>query len=622
MQNGSNRRLANVKTRKETGLDYVMLKMDIISPFGKKKVKEIRPFFPGDEDALRSELNRVEDMIAFIVRYPRLKDKIQEIFMEVKDSTNTIERSAGNVLSVVEIFEIKSLLLQMRQLLKLTRDKEQGDYDTACGCVEEFRESRGEETVDESEPVSDAGTALNREEAAGRGDATEADDSGGGDVVSGGEDVNVPQEYFLEDTEELLDILDPRGDRMNTFYIYDEFSEILASYRKKKRECELEIRRAQKKSRENLRKEHGVQLTPKFDIVVARSHPDFEKIEKLGELEEVDRDYMSVTFKLKPNEEVFKHTADMEDLNEKIEAEEERITEILSRKISGYRDVLLRNCETMGALEFALARGRYAIKSRLVKPEIAEEHVLEFENGRNLQVEEILKSKGKEYCPVSLSLKDGVTCITGANMGGKTISLKLSGQVAILAQYGFFVPAEKARVGLSNYMQILIGDSQSVERGLSSFGSEMEELKEIFDHGTERSVILIDEIASGTNPVEGLALTKSIVDYLMSKPYISLITTHFETVTEARGVINMQVRGLADADFALLDREIKYAKRRDRINIISKYMDYRLCRVEENGEVPKDALNIAKMLGISTEIIDGAKKYIYKEKKDEKQIKS
>ena len=247
---------------------------------------------------------------------------------------------------------------------------------------------------------------------------------------------------------------------------------------------------------------------------------------------------------------------------------------------------------------------------------------MEFKNGRNLQVEEILKSKGKEYCPISLSLKDGVTCITGANMGGKTISLKLAGQIAIMTQYGFFVPAEEAAVGLSNYMQILIGDSQSVERGLSSFGSEMEELKEILDHGMDRSVILIDEIASGTNPVEGLALTKAIVDYLMSKPYISLITTHFETVTEAEGVINMQVRGLADADFTLLDREIKYAKRRDRINIISKYMDYRLCRVEKNGEVPKDALNIAKMLGIGTEIIDGAKKYIYKEKKDEKQIKS
>ncbi len=71
----------------------------------------------------------------------------------------------------------------------------------------------------------------------------------------------------------------------------------------------------------------------------------------------------------------------------------------------------------------------------------------------------------------------------------------------------------------------------------------MEELKEILDHGQDRSLILIDEIASGTNPTEGTALTKSLVDYLIEKPYISLITTHFETVTEREGVVNMQVRG-------------------------------------------------------------------------------
>jgi DNA mismatch repair ATPase MutS len=211
---------------------------------------------------------------------------------------------------------------------------------------------------------------------------------------------------------------------------------------------------------------------------------------------------------------------------------------------------------------------------------------------------------------VSISLADGVTCITGANMGGKTISLKLSGLVPMLAQYGFFVPCEKARIGLSNYVQILIGDSQSVERGLSSFGSEMEELKEILDNSQDRSLILIDEIASGTNPVEGLALTRSLVDYLMEKPYITLITTHFEAVTEAPAVKNMQVRGLADVDFTKLDGELRYANRKERINIIAKYMDYRLYTVGENREIPKDALNIAKMLGISKEIIDGAKKYI------------
>lgn len=80
----------------------------------------------------------------------------------------------------------------------------------------------------------------------------------------------------------------------------------------------------------------------------------------------------------------------------------------------------------MGALDLALARAIYSIKHDLVKPEITDEHIVEFEDGRNLQVEDIIKAKGKEYCPVSLALKDGVTLITGANMGGKTISLKLA----------------------------------------------------------------------------------------------------------------------------------------------------------------------------------------------------
>ena len=138
----------------------------------------------------------------------------------------------------------------------------------------------------------------------------------------------------------------------------------------------------------------------------------------------------------------------------------------------------------------------------------------------------------------------------------------------------------------------------------------MEELKEILDKGQDRSLILIDEIASGTNPTEGTALTKSLVDYLIEKPYISLITTHFESVTGREGVVNMQVRGLADCNFASLKSEIQRANRRGRINIISKYMDYRLCRVENETQVPKDALRIAAMLGLDKAIIEGAKKYI------------
>ena len=105
-------------------------------------------------------------------------------------------------------------------------------------------------------------------------------------------------------------------------------------------------------------------------------------------------------------------------------------------------------------------------------------------------------------------------------------------------------------------------------------------------------------------------MTRSLVEYLKQKPYITLITTHFEAVTEADGVKNMQVRGLSDVDFRKLDSELRYANRKERINIISKYMDYRLYTIEQQGQIPKDALNIAKMLGINKEIIDGAQKYI------------
>ena len=586
MIQGKNRRLANVKTRRETGLDYVMFSLDLNTPFGKKQLKEVRPYYPGEEAELRDELDRVEQMIAFVKQNQILTDKIQEVFMEVKDATLTIERSGSVTLSTVELFEIKTLLLQMRQLRKLTMEHEIGDYQSAhCCCAAE------------TSADSDASEARAADVPAARAEGEAAVDT-------------VPQEYFLADTEDLLDELDPRRDRMNTFYIYNEFSPKLDAYRTKKKEYEQQIRREQKQAREELRKKYGVQLTPKFDIVVAKSHPDFEMIQSLEELEMTDQDYMSVTLQLKPTEKIYEFVQAAEELNAEIEQEEERVREMLSRKIAEKEAVLLENCEKMGALDLALARAIYAMKHDLTKPEIVEDHVISFEDGRNLQVEDIIREKGKTFCPISLSLADGVTMITGANMGGKTISLKLAGQIPILAQYGFFVPAKHAKIGLSNYMQILIGDSQSVERGLSSFGSEMEELKEILDKGQERSLILIDEIASGTNPTEGTALTKSLVDYLIEKPYISLITTHFESVTERKDIVNMQVRGLADCNFTLLNREIQHANRRDRINIISKYMDYRLYRVDSEAQVPKEALSIAAMLGINKEIIEGAKKYM------------
>lgn len=138
MKQGKNRRLANVKTRRETGLDYIMFNLDLNTPFGKKQLKEIQAYYPGEEEELRQELNRVDRMIEFVKQNQVLTDKIQEVFMEVKDPSLTVQRSGSVTLSTVELYEVKSLLLQMRQLRKLTIEHEIGDY-KGSHCISECK---------------------------------------------------------------------------------------------------------------------------------------------------------------------------------------------------------------------------------------------------------------------------------------------------------------------------------------------------------------------------------------------------------------------------------------------------------------------------------------------------
>ena len=154
---GSNRRLANVKTRREVGLDYVMQSIDLNTPFGKNQLKEIKPYYPGQEEELNAEFDKMEQMVQFVQENAKFVEQIQELFMEIKDVTYSIERAQNQALSVVEIYEIKSLLLSMRRLRQLSMKDE---------------------------------TLL------------------------------IPAEFLLEDTTDLLDVLDPRRDRINTFYIY------------------------------------------------------------------------------------------------------------------------------------------------------------------------------------------------------------------------------------------------------------------------------------------------------------------------------------------------------------------------------------------------------------------
>ena len=165
-------------------------------------------------------------------------------------------------------------------------------------------------------------------------------------------------------------------------------------------------------------------------------------------------------------------------------------------------------------------------------------------------------------------------------------------------------------IGLSQFIKTSIGDLQSTDQGLSTFGGEIKLISNAIEKANEKGLILIDELARGTNPEEGYAISKALVQYLKDKKSITLITTHYDNIGNTEGVVHLQVIGLSNVDFNKLDMEIK-ENLEDEINIINKYMDYRLKIIDENTtDVPRDAINIAKIMGLKEEIIEMAEKNI------------
>jgi DNA mismatch repair ATPase MutS len=170
-----------------------------------------------------------------------------------------------------------------------------------------------------------------------------------------------------------------------------------------------------------------------------------------------------------------------------------------------------------------------------------------------------------------------------------------------MAQYGLLVPADYMETGLYDLILISAGDEQSVDLGLSTFGAELKSIKEAIEKSVNKGLILVDELARGTNPHEGYAISSAIIDYLMNKPSITIITTHYDGLAK-KEIKHLQVKGL---------RNIEFDKIKDP-DTIARYMDYTLIEIEDNSSVPRDAINISRLMGIPEEIIQKAEQILKK----------
>ncbi|MDD3654431.1 MAG: endonuclease MutS2 [Desulfotomaculaceae bacterium] len=214
------------------------------------------------------------------------------------------------------------------------------------------------------------------------------------------------------------------------------------------------------------------------------------------------------------------------ELRRLIAAEKQEVAKILaglSAQVAQHAEALKISLETLGDLDFIMARARYSQKLHALAPVFEGEANLNIRLGRHPLLQ-------GDVVPVDLRLgkEFDTLVITGPNTGGKTVTLKTAGLLVLMAQSGMHLPAEEgSRLGIFKQVFTDIGDEQSIEQSLSTFSSHMSNIVEIVSKAGRDSLVLLDELGAGTDPAEGAALAQSILEKLHSNGAKTIATTHY-----------------------------------------------------------------------------------------------
>ncbi len=200
-----------------------------------------------------------------------------------------------------------------------------------------------------------------------------------------------------------------------------------------------------------------------------------------------------------------------------------RILAELSSGVSAVAEEIATALEALGELDFIMARARYSLKSNAWSPIIIEGAKVDIKKGRHP-----LLPGDAVPATISLGKNFQTLVITGPNTGGKTVTLKTVGLFALMTQAGLHLPAEAGtEMGVFRQVFADIGDEQSIEQSLSTFSSHMTNIVRILDQVGEGSLVLMDELGAGTDPTEGAALARAILEKLYSRGACTIATTHY-----------------------------------------------------------------------------------------------
>lgn len=216
---------------------------------------------------------------------------------------------------------------------------------------------------------------------------------------------------------------------------------------------------------------------------------------------------------------------DIRILQGKEQEEIERIIRELCSDCGQYADILCENYKVCAELNLYFAKANLASKLNCTMPEITDDGKLYLKKARHPLIDR------NKVVPVTLSLGEEYQAliITGPNTGGKTVSLKTAGLLSAMTMCGLLIPcSDGSRISVYENILVDIGDSQSIEQNLSTFSSHINKVIEIIEKSDSSSLILLDELGSGTDPVEGAALAISVIKRLISSGAKLMVTTHYQ----------------------------------------------------------------------------------------------
>ena len=308
-------------------------------------------------------------------------------------------------------------------------------------------------------------------------------------------------------------------------------------------------------------------------------------------------------------------TEELKEYEEKILGADEKIialeTSLFMQLVEDMREYILQiqiNANVIAHLDCLLSFAKVAEEQGYVRPVVDESDVLDISQGRHAVIETQLPV-GERYVPNDVYLdteRQQIVMITGPNMSGKSALLRQTALIAIMAQMGCFVPAERARIGLVDKVFTRVGASDSLSTGESTFMVEMTEAANILNNVTPRSLVLFDELGRGTSTYDGISIAWAIVEYLHEHKRAqarTLFATHYHELNEME-------------------------KRFDRIknyNVSVKEMDGKvifLRKLERGGSEHSFGIHVAEIAGMPPSIVRRASTILKQLEADNAQVGS